>query len=339
MACIQPTYGVNKKFTANKKNGGHVPVPLDPRVLWIEIPCGICEACMKKKGNEWLTRMIEDIKTHKNGKFVTLSLSNESYTELYNELKNDYKDYNLDNAIARLAVRRFTERWRDKYKKTIRHWLITEIGGKNYECIHLHGIVWTDQPFKEITKIWKYGNIYPTKDNYKKNYVNAGTVAYCIKYFTKQDEKHKSYRPKIFASKGIGANYLNTSNAKQNTFNPNGETREHYTTPKGNKIPLTTYWKSKIYTDKEREILFIQKLDKQVTWINGEKIDLSKPNSDIELHKARQYAQQKNIEHGYQSRETNKQKKIEEYARRRQKQKERVNNAKPKQTPVKRPSL
>lgn len=339
MGCIQPNRIKNPKFTVNKKNSGHVPVPLDPRVLWVNIPCGYCEGCMKKKGNEWMTRMIEDIKTHKNGKFVTLSFSNESYTELYNELKKEYKNYDLDNAIARLAVRRFTERWRDKYKKTIRHWLVTEIGGKNYECIHLHGIVWTNQPFTEIAKIWKYGNIYPTKDNYKKNYVNAGTVSYITKYVTKQDKKHKYYRPRIFASKGLGANYINTSNAKSNTFNPKGETREHYTTPKGNKIALPTYWKGKIYTDEEREKLFIQKLDKQVTWINGEKIDLSKPDSDIELYKAKQYAQQKSIEHGYQSETANKQHKIEEHERRRRKQKERVNNAKPTQKPVKRPSL
>ena len=60
----------------------------------------------------------------------------------------------MENKIATLAVRRFLERWRKKYKKSVRHWLVTELGQKNTEHLHLHGIIWTDKG-EEINKIWK----------------------------------------------------------------------------------------------------------------------------------------------------------------------------------------
>ena len=70
--------------------------------------------------------------------FVTLTFSNESIIALSNEIGD-----NEANDIASLAVRRFTERWRKKYKKAPRHWLITELGhpnekgkGKSTERLH-----------------------------------------------------------------------------------------------------------------------------------------------------------------------------------------------------------
>ena len=59
------------------------------------------------------------------------------------------------------AIRLFTERWRKKYKKSIRHWLITELGGGRYEHLHIHGLIWTKENFEEVRKIWKYGFVFP----------------------------------------------------------------------------------------------------------------------------------------------------------------------------------
>ena len=125
--CLYPKLIRNPKYKANKKNGGVIPHMKDERVGFTPIGCGECIECMKKKANEWRVRLNEDIKKHTNGVFVTLTFSNESYRELSKLCKG--KGYNLDNEIATLAVRRFLERWRKKYKKSVRHWLITELGG------------------------------------------------------------------------------------------------------------------------------------------------------------------------------------------------------------------
>ena len=39
---------------------------------------------------------------------------------------------------------------------------------------------------------------------------------------------------------------------------------------------MPTYYRNKIYSDEEREKLWLEKLDKNVRWINGKKIDMSK---------------------------------------------------------------
>ena len=100
-------------------------------------------------------RLYEEVKANRNGKFITLTFSNESIIQLTKELTG--KGYTLDNQIATLATRRFLERWRKKTSKSIRHWLVTELGQTNTERIHLHGIIYTDQ-IDEIKNIWGYGH-------------------------------------------------------------------------------------------------------------------------------------------------------------------------------------
>ena len=114
------------------KNGGNIPaVPkqwekingewkevVDGRVLWIAYGCGRCMECMKQKAREWQIRLAEDIKENKNGKMITLTFSNESIRKLKEE-SDGRTGYELDNWIATIAVRRFTEKWRKEYGKTI----------------------------------------------------------------------------------------------------------------------------------------------------------------------------------------------------------------------------
>ena len=138
----------NPKYTPNKKNGGVVPYMADKRVAVVPIGCGECKECRKAKQREWQVRLKEDIKHNTNGKFITLTFSNESIaeitkkvtqktTKIRNGIKTTWidkngklcqrykykyvteevqlKGYELDNAIATHAVRKFNERWRKRY--------------------------------------------------------------------------------------------------------------------------------------------------------------------------------------------------------------------------------
>ena len=67
----------NPKYTPNKKNGGVVPYMEDKRVAVVAIGCGECKECRKAKQREWQVRLKEDIKHKTNGKFITLTFSNE----------------------------------------------------------------------------------------------------------------------------------------------------------------------------------------------------------------------------------------------------------------------
>ena len=152
--CLFPKLIKNPKYKANKKNGGFVPNVPDGRVFYVPIGCGDCMECRKKKSNEWRVRMLEDIKHNKNGKFVTLTFNNESYSELFKIAKEE--GYDKENSIATIGVRRFLERYRKEYKKSLRHWFITELGHNGTENIHLHGIIWTDD-IEGALKHWQYG--------------------------------------------------------------------------------------------------------------------------------------------------------------------------------------
>lgn len=274
--CLFPRLIRNKKYTINKKNGGNVPPVKDERTKLVPVGCQKCIECVNQKRREWQVRLLEDIRHNKNGIFITLTFSNESIKELGNEIKG-LSGYELDNEIAKLAVRRFLERWRKKHKKSVRHWLVTELGQNSTENIHLHGIIWTNESLKEIEDRWQYGFIWPKPNSEaeKTNYVNEKTINYITKYISKADDKHKEYKSKILTSAGIGRGYLSRPDSKLNGYKENN-TKEHYKTRTGHKIALPIYWRNQIYSEEEREKLWLEKLDKQERWIMGEKIDISK---------------------------------------------------------------
>ena len=288
--CLYPRLIKNKKYTRNQKNGGIIPPVNDSRVLYVPIGCGECIECKKQKKNEWQTRLMDDIKINKNAKFITLTFSNEKYTELNKEINQNAKPYEIDNQLATLATRRFLERWRKEYKRSLRHWLVTELGQQNTENIHLHGLIWTEKEEKIINKIWKYGYTFIGQ------YVNEITINYIVKYINKIDALHKTYRSIILTSPGIGNNYINTTNSTKNKYKEK-QTQETYITKTGTKISLPVYWRNKIYTDEEREKLWIEKLNKKQRYVLGQKIDISKDQKQYVA--ALKIAQAKNIRLGY----------------------------------------
>lgn len=321
--CLYPRLIKNKRYIANKKNGGNVPICDDKRKLVVPVGCGNCMECRKKKSREWQTRMLEDIRHNKNGKFITLTFSNESITDIIKEIKG-LEGYELDNEIATRATRYFLERWRKKYKKSLRHWLITELGHNGTENIHMHGIVWTNEKMEEVEKHWQYGYVWKgneTQEGGLENYVSERTVSYLTKYVTKQDELHKEYKPKILSSPGIGKNYTERIDFENNKYKGE-ETKEYYKTRTGHKMAMPIYWRNKAYTEEEREKLWIQKLDKEERWVGGEKVDISK--GEEEYYKLLEYYRGRNKRLGYGDNEINWERKKYELERRILKIQERI---------------
>lgn len=315
--CLFGKYIKNKKYIANKKNKGIIPEIKDKRTEWVEVKCGKCIECVKQETNKWRVRMMEDIRHNKNGIFVTMTFSNEEITKLYKEVKG-ITGYEKDNKVAKIAVRRFRERWRKEKGKSIRHWLVTELGQKNTEHLHIHGILWTNEKKEDIAKHWKYGKV----DIGEK--ANEETINYTVKYLHKKDSKHKEYKSIILTSPGIGAKYIERYDSKLNKYN--GEkTKETYTTRTGHNIALPAYWKNKLYSEEEKERLWIQKLDKAEKWICGEKVNT---NNEEEYRKTLEFYREKNRRLGYGDDRKNIERKIYENNERRKKQLERYKKEK-----------
>lgn len=294
--CLYPRLIRNRKYTANKKNGGIIPEVKDRRVLMVPVGCGKCIECKKQKAREWQVRLQEDIRVNKNAKFVTLTFNERELIKLENSIKK-LKGYDRDNEVCRKAVRRFTERWRKKYKKTVRHWLVTELGSQNTERVHMHGLLWTDEPKEVIQERWHYGNVWVG------DYVNGKTINYIVKYVNKVDKAHKEYNSRIYTSKGIGRDYIHRSDIKRNEYNENGETIETYKTRQGTELALPIYYRNKIYTDDEKEKLWLEKLDKLERWVCGVKVDIS--DGEEEYYKLLKIKRQLNKRLGYGDDEVN----------------------------------
>lgn len=291
--CLFPRLIENRKYRATKKNGGVIPAIKDHRTRYVPIGCQTCIECRKQKAREWMARLQEDIKVNKNAKFITLTFSTESIVKLCKEDEklSTLKGYDLDNGLCVRATRLFLERWRKKYKRSLRHWFVTELGSNQTEHVHIHGIVWTDNLF-DVEKLWGYGYVWIGNNVNGKleNYVNARTVNYITKYVTKMDEKHLNYKPIILTSPGIGNSYTKTGDYRSNKF-AKLRTNEAYRTSTGHKISLPIYWRNKIYNEDEREQLWVQKLDRMERYVCGEKVSVA-DNEDtyfnlLHYHRAR----------------------------------------------------
>ena len=251
--CLYPKLIENKKYKVNKKNKGIVPMVNDTRVLLVPVGCGNCIECRKQKMRMWQVRLLEELRHDSTGKFVTLTFSDIALNELYNSNKIKTGDNKIDeNEAATVAVRYFLERWRKETKKSVKHWLITELGHNETKRIHIHGIIFTND-VEMIKKKWeKYGLVYIG------DYVNERTINYIVKYVNKVDTVNKGYKPKILCSKGIGSGYLKRIDSKINAYRE-GETKEYYRTKSGHKINLPIYYRNNLYTDEEREKLWLKK--------------------------------------------------------------------------------
>ena len=117
-----------------------------------------------------------------------------------------------------------------------------------------------------------------------------------MKYVNKIDEKHKTYESRIFTSKGIGKEYINRIDSNRNKYKKE-KTIETYKTRKGLELALPIYYRNKIYSEEEKERLWLEKLDKEERYVCGVKVDIS--NGEEEYYKLLEHMRQKNKRLGY----------------------------------------
>lgn len=259
--CLNPRIMKNRRYTPTKKNGGVVPEAMDERLKGVEIPCGYCAECVRKARKGWEQRLREEAVNNGYGWFVTLSISEEAMDEL-----EGIAGSKEANAVAKVAVRRFTERWRKRTKKGLRHWLVCELGTQRTERLHLHGILWVGEgEVKEIGEKWRYGNVWVSKAR------GDVTCAYITKYMSKPDPKHPGFRGRTFVSKKIGWDYMKSERARMNRFK-GGETSTRYYSRGGRKGYLCAYYRRRMYSDEQREVLRLKQLDEPEVTVCGTSI-------------------------------------------------------------------
>lgn len=258
----------NKHFLPSKKNNFNPPECTDERLRYVEVPCGKCYECRKKKARDWGIRMQEELKVNKEAIFFTGTFTDERINLLS-------KKYNIDkdnvNLIATKEVRLFLERMRRvNGGKSVKHWIVTEKGHQNTRRIHIHGIFW-GKSRKYLSLLLKQNWI--AGYSYQGTYVSAKTINYITKYMTKTDLDNPDFVGIVLASAGLGAKFTESYNAKRCRYNENGETIETYKFRDGKQAYLPKYYREKIYTEEQRELLWIKKIEEGYSYVMGEKID------------------------------------------------------------------
>lgn len=310
--CLYPRELPNPKYKETKKNKGIIPKCKDERLKTITVNCGNCQPCRKSLSGKWNIRLQEQIREGIWGEFVTLTFSEKSLVKLGREIPKHIKGYERENTITKIAIRRFADRMRkSNNNKMVKRWFVTELGHNGTERVHMHGIIWNEKyrnnkPGKrnlqekelvrlEIEKIWKYGWVGIG------DYVNGTTIGYIVKYITKIDRDHPNYKSRVWASNGMGANYLKRTDAQNNRYQPNGKTNEYYKDRTGIKRGMPQYLKNKLYTEEERELLRLEKLDEQenTRWIGGIQVDVSTEKGRAGFRNLRKEERQKNRRLGF----------------------------------------
>lgn len=274
--CLYPTLIKNKRYCKTKKNKGIIPECPDERLRYVTAACGKCYECRKQKARAWQVRMSEETRHNPNALFVTLTITDESF----NEIAKKYKLKTEEECIKKM-IRLWLERVRKTTKKSLKHWFTTEKGGNRTERYHLHGIVWGTKDTTLITELWKYGFVFIG------SFVNEQTINYITKYITKKDLKHPNFSPTILCSAGIGEKYLSRSDSELNRFRGK-QTTETYRLRNGTKLNLPIYYRNKLYTDEEREQLFLNKIEKGVVWVLGQKVNIADEETYFQLLKQAQ---------------------------------------------------
>ena len=100
---------LNKKFTPTRKNWWYPPVCHDERLKYIEIECGHCYECKRKKARQWRIRMAEQLRETPTAVFFTGTFSPERIEKICTRYGIKEEEA---NEIATKEVRLFLERLR-----------------------------------------------------------------------------------------------------------------------------------------------------------------------------------------------------------------------------------
>ena len=95
----------------------------------------------------------------------------------------------------------------------------------------------------------------------------------------KINENCPAFEGKVFCSQGIGRGYEKSTNARRNRYQ--GErTIETYKAENGRELPMPKYYHDKIYSEEEREKLWIIKQERGYRYIGGEKCSIGQTSGD-----------------------------------------------------------
>lgn len=208
-----------------------------PPDYFIEVPCGRCRSCERNRMRSYMIRLLYELQLYPNSLFITLTFDDDN---LYKFSDNPNK-----------AVRLFLDRVRKHYGRSIRHWIVPELGTLRGR-LHYHGILFNCANLSigyHLPLFWKYGYTYV-------GYANDRTARYITKYVTKSLSNFDKFLPRIISSKGIGASFLSSENIE---YHSTGGVLRPFINYKGFKIPMPRYYYDKLFDSFDKHQLLLER--------------------------------------------------------------------------------
>ena len=103
----------------------------------------------------------------------------------------------------------------------------------------------------------------------------------------------------MLCSAGLGKKYINDFTKQRHKYKPQ-KTIDYYVLTSGDKVNLPIYYRNKVFTEEQREQLWLERLDKHERYVMGIRIPKQDTQEGIEKYgKTLEHAQQLNKELGY----------------------------------------
>lgn len=203
-------------------------------------PCGRCPACYLRRAVQWSFRLVEEDKISTTAYFVTLTYDTQNVPISPNGFLTLHKK----------DLQKFIKRLRHTTNEKIKYYAVGEYGGKTSRP-HYHLILFNATP-DGIYKSWRMGHIHFGS-------VTQASIGYTLKYISK-NPKRKTFerddRVKEWSvmSKGIGKSYITENSIKWHRNDL--ENRMLVVSLDGFKLSMPRYYRNKIYTEQEKELIF-----------------------------------------------------------------------------------
>jgi hypothetical protein len=214
-----------------KKPGQH-----DSRVR-VTVPCGQCVACLSTQRQHWSVRLQQHLKISFVAYFVTLT---------YEEAPS--------SGLSKVDVQNYFKRLRNNFCGKFKYYLCGEYGSQTFRP-HYHAIIlFESEPKPKFCADVSYVFLHCWHHGFVKvGSVTAKSISYTTKYMiTKQLCPDGMTPPFHLVSKGLGKDYIEVMKTwhKAALYD-----RVYVPMPGGHKASMPRYFREKIYTDLQRQLM------------------------------------------------------------------------------------
>ena len=198
-----------------------------------KVPCGRCEACVRRKQETWFTRLRIEADSQYYANFVTLTYDNE-------HLPSDWSVNKSDVQLFHKRLRACLD-----HPETFKYYLTSEYGPEGGRP-HYHAIYFGIAPHElfKIEKCWQNG--FVTIDE-----ITDGRLRYVTGYIIEKLFVPDGREPVFnLISKGLGKSYIDSHKSWHNDL---PITERAYIPYHGQKLALPRYYKEKLYSSGKRK--------------------------------------------------------------------------------------